>query len=99
LTLAAASWIAYCLAGAARFGRRWAPSDPWAETVIALGEQSGDDFAGLAKSVLGVSAIFGTDLASPQLSASIGAHLRGLLAGDARAYLTGIAAHGEGRET
>jgi fructuronate reductase len=92
LTLAAASWIAYCLAGATRFGRRWAPSDPWAETVAALAERSGDDFDALAKSVLGISAIFGTDLSTPQLSTSVGAHLRGLLAGDARAYLAGIAA-------
>ena len=97
LTLAAASWIAYCLAGAARFGRRWSPSDPWAETVIALGERAGEDFAGLAKSALGISAIFGTDLASPQLTQKIGEHLRGLLAGDARAYLAGIAAR-ESRE-
>jgi fructuronate reductase len=92
LTLAASGWIAYVLVGAARFGRRWAPSDPWADTVIALGERSGEDFEGLAKSALGISAIFGTDLASPRLSQAIGEHLCGLLAGDPRAYLAGIAA-------
>ena len=92
LTLAASSWIAYGLAGAARFGRRWSPSDPWAETVIALGERSGEDFEGLAKSAIGIAAIFGTDLARPQLYQAIAEHLRGLLAGDARAYLLGIAA-------
>jgi fructuronate reductase len=98
LTLAAASWIVYCLCGAARFGRRWAPSDPWAETIIALGERAGEDFSGLAKSVLEITAIFGTDLATPEMAASIAAHLRGLLAGDARAYLAGIAARNEGKE-
>ena len=98
LTLAAGSWIAYCLCGAARFGRRWAPSDPWAAPIIALGEQAGEDFAGLAKSILAISAIFGTDLATAKMTASIAAHLRGLLAGDAREYLAGLLARDESRE-
>jgi fructuronate reductase len=94
LTLAVAGWIAYGLSGARRFGKRWTPSDPWAETIIALGEQSSEDFAGLAKAVLDIQAIFASDLATPPLAAAIGAHLRGLLEGDARAYLAGIAGHG-----
>ena len=32
LTLSIASWMAYCLAGSPRFGRRWVPSDPWSNT-------------------------------------------------------------------
>jgi fructuronate reductase len=92
LILAVAAWIAYVLSGARRFGGRWTPSDPWAETVIALGEQSSDDFAGLARAVLEIRPIFGTDLAAPPLAAAVGAHLRGLLKGDARGYLAGILA-------
>ncbi len=87
LTLAVASWIGYCLCGARRFGRRWSPSDPWAENVIALGDHSGGDFRSLAKAILGIEAIFGTDLATAQLTAAIGAHLSGLLSNDPRAYL------------
>ena len=93
LILAVAAWIAYVLSGARRFGRRWTPSDPWAETIVALGEQSRDDFTGLAKAILGIGAIFGT-LARPPLVEGVGAHLRGLLEGDARAYLAGFAGHG-----
>ncbi len=89
LTLAVAGWIAYELSGAARFGRRWTPSDPWASTVIALGDRAGEDFEALARSVLAIREIFGADLATPPLAAAIGAHLSGLLAGDPRAYLEG----------
>jgi fructuronate reductase len=94
LTLAVAGWIAYCLSGARRFGKRWTPSDPWAETIIALGERSTEDFAALARAVLDIEAVFASDLATPPFAAAIGAHLRGLLAGDARAYLGGISGHG-----
>jgi fructuronate reductase len=93
LTLAVAGWMAYCLSGARRFGRRWAPSDPWAETVIAMGEQTREDFEALARAVLGIGAIFGSDLTTPPMVAATGAHLRGLLDGDARAYLAGLASH------
>jgi hypothetical protein len=40
---------------------RWDPSDPWAATVIAMGERCRDDFEALAKSVLGINAIFASD--------------------------------------
>ena len=88
LTLAVASWIAYGLSGARRFGARWTPSDPYAETVIAIGEKS-SDWSELAKAVLAIAPIFGADMARPQLIEPIARHLRGLLGGDARAYLDG----------
>ncbi len=94
LTLAVAGWIAYCLYGARRFGHRWDPSDPWAATVIAMGEKCREDFEALAKSVLGIGAIFASDLMTQPTAAAIGAHLRALLSGDPRAYLTGLASHG-----
>jgi fructuronate reductase len=86
LTLSVASWIAYCLGGAQRFGARWTPSDPYAETVMAIGERV-SDLVELAKSVLSIAPIFGSDMARPQLIDPIARHLRGLLCGDARSYL------------
>ena len=86
LTLSVASWIAYCLSGARRFGARWTPSDPYAETVMAIGDRI-TDFVELAKSVLAITAIFGADMARPQLVDPIARHLHHLLCGDARLYL------------
>jgi fructuronate reductase len=93
LTLAVAGWIAYCLSGAERFGHRWNPVDPWAEAIIAMGESCREDFAALTSAVLGIRTIFGSDLTTPPMVAVIGAHLRGLLGGDARDYLAGLARH------
>ena len=90
LTLAVASWIAYGLSGARRFGARWTPSDPYAETVIAIGEKN-SDWSELAKAVLSIAPIFGTDMARPQVVEPVARHLRGLLGGDARGYLRGTA--------
>ncbi len=86
LTLAVASWIAYALSGARRFGARWTPSDPYAETVIAIGEKNAD-WPELARAVLAVTSIFGRDMARPQVVDPIARDLHGLLGGDARAYL------------
>ncbi len=61
LTLAVASWIAYGLSGARRFGARWTPSDPFAEALIAIGERN-SDWSELSRSVLAVAPIFGTDM-------------------------------------
>jgi hypothetical protein len=65
---------------------RWTPSDPYAETVMAIGDRISDT-VDLAKSVLAITAIFGSDMARPQLVDPIARHLRGLLCGDARFYL------------
>ena len=86
LALSVASWIAYGLSGARRFGARWTPSDPYAETVIAIGEKS-SDWSELARAVLAIAPIFGTDMARPELIEPIARHLRGLLGGDAGGYL------------
>jgi fructuronate reductase len=86
LMLAVASWIAYGLSGARRFGARWTPSDPYAESVIAIGEKN-SDWTELARAVLSIAPIFGVDMARPRLIEGIAGHLRGLLGGDARGYL------------
>jgi fructuronate reductase len=86
LALAVASWIAYGLSGARRFGARWTLSDPYAETVIAIGETN-SDWTELAESVLAIAPIFGTDMACPQLVEPVARCLHGLLGGDARGYL------------
>jgi hypothetical protein len=58
-----------------------------------MGERCRDDFEALAKSVLGINAIFASDLSAPPTAAAVAAHLRGLLDGDPRAYLIGLASH------
>ena len=87
LTLSVASWIAYGLRGARRFGARWTPSDPYADGITAIGEKK-SDWLELARSVLAIAPIFGTDMVRPQLVEPIARHLRGLLGGDPRGYLT-----------
>jgi fructuronate reductase len=86
LTLSISSWMAYCLAGSPRFGRRWIPSDPWAQRVIAIGDESAD-FDDAATAILSIAAIFGVDLVRPDVTSAAAKHLRGLLEGDARGYL------------
>jgi fructuronate reductase len=92
LSLGAASWIAYVLCGAQRFGGRWQPSDPWAAAIIAKGETLGGDPVGLAKAILSIEAIFGPDLATDAMAVTIGAHLAGLLSADPKAYLAAFQA-------
>ncbi len=69
-----------CLSGARRFGARWAPSDPWAESVIAIGEKNAD-WTELARAVLSIVPIFGVDMARPQV---VEARSRGASARSAR---------------
>lgn len=88
LILSVASWMAYCLKGSRRFGAQWKASDPWAETIIAIGERTGD-FALIARAILLIAPIFGTDLTRPDLVQVVARHLEGLLGGDPRAYLAG----------
>jgi fructuronate reductase len=94
LALAVASWMAYGLCGARRFGARWRADDPWAERVVAIGEEIGGDFGALAKALLGIQAIFGDDLVQSPAAAAIAAHLRGLLSADPAGYLAERLAHG-----
>jgi mannitol-1-phosphate/altronate dehydrogenase len=89
LALGVAGWFAYCLSGARRFGGHWMPDDPLADRVIAIGEQTGD-FEALSRALLGIETVFGNDLAqSPAASVTAG-HLRGLLSGDPKRYLSGL---------
>ena len=86
LILAVASWIAYCLSGARRFGARWTPSDPYVENVIAIGEEH-SDWNELSTAVLSITPVFGSDMARPQVVEPVARHLRGLLGGDVQGYL------------
>jgi fructuronate reductase len=86
LECAVAGWIAYVAAGAQRYGARWAPDDPLAGVVIARAERAAG-FVDLAKAALGISQIFGDDLAEAGLVERIGAHLHGLLGPDPHGHL------------
>jgi fructuronate reductase len=92
LVLAVSGWIAYVLAGCRRFGQRWAPSDPWADRIMAEGERHDGDLAALARSILSLEAIFGRDLRDEDLAARVGAHLGGLLSASPRGYLVALSA-------
>ena len=86
LILSVASWMAYCLKGSRRFGARWRASDPWADTIIAIGDRT-SEFALTARAILSIAPIFGTDLARPDLVQVVARRLEGLLDSDPRAYL------------
>lgn len=90
LAMAVASWMAYALAGSRAFGARWTPDDPLADTVMAIGDRIGGDFPGLARGMLGIDAVFGSDLIGSPAEAAIAGHLRGLLGEDAAGYLRGV---------
>jgi hypothetical protein len=85
--------MAYCLKGSRRFGAQWRASDPWAETIITIGERT-SDFALIARAILLIAPIFGTDLARPGVVQVVGRDLEGLLDGDPRAYLAARLANG-----
>ena len=89
LALAVASWLAYALCGALRFGDRWTPDDPLADRVAAIGEQTGD-FDALSRALLGLQAVFGRDLAGSPAAVPIAGYLRGLLSGDPAGFLKGL---------
>ena len=89
LALGVASWLAYALCGARRFGARWTPDDPLAGRVVAIGEQTGDAEA-LSLALLGLDAVFGHDLAGSPAAPAVAGHLSGLLSSDPRRYLSGL---------
>jgi fructuronate reductase len=88
LTLSLAAWIAYVFSGAARFGGRWAPSDPWAAKLMEIADSAGAGYEELATAALGVQAIFGADFGKPSLIKALAADLNGLLSRNPRAYLS-----------
>ncbi len=80
--------MAYLLAASPRFGARWEPSDPWAETIRKIGDEVGPNTINLAVRVMAIEAIFGTDLPrNIDLVHAIARHLNGLLLGDSQQHL------------
>ena len=90
LTLAAASWMAYVLAGADRFGRRWTPEDPFAARLASLANEPNDDLVTLAGAILGIEQIFGQGLSGNDICTAVANHLAGLLTSEPRAYLAAL---------
>lgn len=95
LALGVASWMAYDLCGAKRFGARWMPDDPMASRVIDIGGEFGGDFDELTRAMLGIEAIFGSDLMDSPAEAVIAGHLRGLLSEHPQAYLVCCLSQGQ----
>jgi fructuronate reductase len=88
LACATAAWMAYLLAASPKFGARWEPSDPWAEAIRKIGDETGPNTTALATKVMAIEAIFGVDLPrNAALVQSIARHLEGLLLGDSQKHL------------
>lgn len=85
---AVAAWMAYLLAASTRFGARWTPSDPWADRVRAIGDETGPDAAVLVRRILAIDAVFGADLPhNKAFAAALARHLAGFLSGDSQGHL------------
>jgi fructuronate reductase len=95
LAAAAAAWMAYLLAAAPRFGARWQPSDPWAAEVARLAGGGGAP-AELARAIVAIRPVFGTDLAEGPFVPAVARHLEPLLTADPRPHLAGLLAGGGG---
>ena len=87
LILAAASWIAYALGGAHRYGSRWTPMDPLIGRVLAICDETSDDPKDLARALLSIQEVFGSDLSTNEICEKVGRHIAGLLSGDPKHYL------------
>ena len=90
LTLAVAGWIAYVVAGAEVFGRRWQPDDPFAPRLIALAQACGSDIPALVHKILRIEEIFAADGSDAALVDDISEHLSGLLSPAPQRYLAGV---------
>lgn len=88
LACAVAGFIVYLARASKACGATWAPSDPVADTVRRIADETGPSPDPLVRRVLALSAIFGTDLAAhPGVVAAITRHVHGLLSADPETYL------------
>ena len=87
LAAVVAGWIAYLLAAAPSHGARWQVIDPFAAEVQRAANGAGGDARDIARAVLAIEQIFGSDLVAGPLAAVVARHLQHLLAADPRGYL------------
>jgi fructuronate reductase len=87
LALAISALLACLCAAAPAFGARWTLDDPLADPIRDMAEATGHDAAALSARLLGIEALFGTDLASSPLRDAVAAHLPALLGPAPRAYV------------
>ena len=92
LTLAISAWIAYVVAGSSVFGRRWAPVDPVAARLIAMADTCGGEIPELARQVLSLEPVFGSQPPEPEMLAQTTQHLTGLLSAEPRRYVEKVVA-------
>jgi fructuronate reductase len=91
LACATAGFVAYLAAASPTFGARWTPSDPFADALREIADDTAGDLDALARRTLALSAIFGSDLPqAPQVVAAIARHLAGLLSDNPIAYLASL---------
>ena len=88
LACGVAGFVAYLARASKTFGASWTPSDPFADVVRRIADETGPSPDAMVPRVLGLSAIVGTDLVgNPSVVAAITRHAGGLLSADAEAYL------------
>ncbi len=88
LACGVAGFVAYLARASKSFGASWTPSDPFADVVRRIADETGPAPDILVPRVLALSAIFGTDLSSnPDVVSAITRHVSGLLSDDTLSYL------------
>lgn len=88
LACGVAGFIVYLARASKTFGASWTPSDPFADVVRRIADETGPSPDALVPRVLGLAAIFGTDLSgNPDVVTAITRHVSGLLSNDAASHL------------
>ena len=88
LACAVAGFIVYLARASTACGALWTPSDPFADTVRRIADDTGPSPETLVRRVLALSAIFGTDFAAhPGVVSALTRHVDGLLSDHPEAYL------------
>lgn len=88
LACGVAGFIVYLARASKTFGALWTPSDPFADIVRRIADETGPSADALVPRVLALAAIFGTDLSgNPTVVAAIARDVSGLLSDDAESYL------------
>jgi fructuronate reductase len=98
LACAVAGFIAYLAKASQKLGAPWVPSDPFAQAIRAIADETGPAAAELVRKVLAIEAIFGRDLPqTPGVAAAVTRHVEGLLSPDPENYLRALADRREPR--
>ena len=89
LACGVAGFIVYLARASNALGAAWTPSDPFADVVRQIADETGPAPDDLVRRILSLSAIFGTDIAAnPAAVSTLTRHVAGLLSGNPLQYLS-----------